>query len=408
MHDEKADLQPDVLVVGGGLAGLSAATAAALAGASTLLFDDRTRHIGHDAQPQDALDSPLAELTQAVTAAGVTVRLDTSVWGCFDGLILAATDRSHTFTLKPSRLVLATGSHDFPLSFPGSTLPGVTFGSRILQESFLNDGIGGQRFAVIGLPEEAELVAKAIIGANGNVVARATIHERLRAEGTESVEALWIDEHRVPCDMIVLAGRQAETELARMAGCRVTYLPSLGFIPVLDACRQSTIAGIFVAGDAASPCSADVAIAEGRLAGIAAAASVGICSTSHVESARDQLSSIAPGRLGRLSSDEDVVVQIGDASAICSCEMVNAGTIRSAVQHGAASINDVKRRTRAGMGSCRGVNCLATIAHLLHADGSVAYDNIEPMTARPPARSISLGQLAALDQPRTARITSPD
>jgi thioredoxin reductase/bacterioferritin-associated ferredoxin len=408
MHDEKVDPKPDVLVVGGGLAGLSAAIAAARVGASTLLLDDRKRHIERGEQPQDALDSRVGALMRAAASAGATVRLDTSVWGCFDGPILAATDRSHTFTLKPSRLVLATGSHDFPLSFPGSSLRGVILGSRTLQESVLSGDIGGQRCAVIGLPEEAELVAKAIMGANGIIVARAASDMRLRAEGADRVEALWIGEDRVPCDMIVLVGRQAESELVRMAGCRVTYFPSAGFIPVLDACRQSTIAGIYVAGDAANPCGAEVAIAEGRLAGIAAVASIGICSASHVDSARNALSSIAPGRLGTLSTDEDVVFQVGDGTVICPCEAVKAGTIRSAIQHGASSINDVKRRTRAGMGPCRGAGCMAPIAQLLHTDGDIAYDNIEPMMARPPARSISLGQLAALGQPRTARSASPD
>lgn len=407
MHDEEVDLQPDVVVVGGGLAGLSAATAAARTGASTLLLDDRERHIEPGEQPQDAFESPVGEHMRVAVSAGAVVRLDTSVWGCFAGLTLAATDRFHTFTLKPSRLILATGSHDFPLFFPGSSLPGVVLGSRILGESEFVDDMGGQRFAIIGLSDEAESVCKAILAANGNIVARATSDAHLRAEGRERVEALWIGEYRVPCDMIVLAGRQAESELARMAGCRVTYYPSVGFIPVLDACRQSTIAEIFVAGDAAKPCGAEVAIAEGHLAGIAAAASIGACSASHVDSARNALSSIAPGRLGTLSMNRALAFQIDDEMVICPCETVNAGTVRSAIQDGASSINDVKRRTRAGMGFCRGVGCLAPIAHLLHVDGNVAYDNIAPMTARPPASSISLGQLAALDHSKRAGSATP-
>lgn len=61
-----------------------------------------------------------------------------------------------------------------------------------------------------------------------------------------------------------------------MVGCRASYSPSGGgFIPILDAHRQGTVKGIFVAGDAAGPCAQEVAIAEGHLAGLAAT-SIGI------------------------------------------------------------------------------------------------------------------------------------
>lgn len=398
MHGGKANLQPDVLVVGGGFAGLAAAVATAQTGASTLLLDDQERRLNDGEPPQDT-SVPLVEGIRAAASAGAVLRLDTSVWGCFAGPIVAGTDLSHTFTLRPRRLILATGAHDAPLYFPGSSLPGVISGRRLRKELLLGADVREHRYAVIGPPEEVESVANAIMRASGEIVARATGRECLRAEGTAYVDALWIDGDRIPCDTIVLAGRQAASELARMVGCRVTYRPSGGgFIPELDSHRQATSAGIFVAGDAAGPCGAEVAIAEGRLAGIAAAASLGVASESDADSARDVLDSLAPDRSVPPAAHRNVVFRDDDAAIICPCEKVDFATIRAAIQHGARSINDVKRRTRAGMGPCQGVGCMAPIAHLLHVDGNVAYDAIEPMTSRPPARPISLGQLAALDQ----------
>jgi NAD(P)H-nitrite reductase large subunit len=82
---------------------------------------------------------------------------------------------------------------------------------------------------------------------------------------------------------------------------------------------------------------------------------------------------------------------------LCRCEEVSVEDVRDAIEQGAVTLNDVKRRTRAGMGACQGIYCVRTIAIMIAAMTGAPASTLEPMTARPPARMISLGNLAKLD-----------
>ncbi len=82
------------------------------------------------------------------------------------------------------------------------------------------------------------------------------------------------------------------------------------------------------------------------------------------------------------------------ACFVCRCEEIEASTIRAAITAGAMTLNDLKRRTRAGMGLCQGLFCLPAMASLLHQETGIPRDQIVPMTARSPVRPISLDQLA--------------
>jgi NAD(P)H-nitrite reductase large subunit len=89
---------------------------------------------------------------------------------------------------------------------------------------------------------------------------------------------------------------------------------------------------------------------------------------------------------------------IADSTLVCRCEEVHADQIRQAMSEGSNTINDVKRRTRAGMGFCQGIFCTRTIAGMLAREAGVAIDSLVPMTARPPARLIPLAALAGSDE----------
>lgn len=81
---------------------------------------------------------------------------------------------------------------------------------------------------------------------------------------------------------------------------------------------------------------------------------------------------------------------------VCRCEEITRGEIAAAVEAGAATVDDVKRRTRAGMGLCQGVYCVPAIADLVAGLGGAPIETLAPFTSRPPVRLISLGRLADL------------
>ena len=83
---------------------------------------------------------------------------------------------------------------------------------------------------------------------------------------------------------------------------------------------------------------------------------------------------------------------------ICRCEEITESEILEAIAEGAVGVNDVKRRTRAGMGICQGIFCVPSIAKLLHAHAAIPLAEIVPMTARPPVRLVPLGRLAEMEE----------
>ena len=92
-----------------------------------------------------------------------------------------------------------------------------------------------------------------------------------------------------------------------------------------------------------------------------------------------------------MSDDLDV-----NSTLICRCEEIRSEEIAVALALGARTVNDVKRRTRAGMGTCQGIFCVPVIAALVAQATGVSIDRVAPMTARPPVRSLPLDALAAM------------
>ena len=89
--------------------------------------------------------------------------------------------------------------------------------------------------------------------------------------------------------------------------------------------------------------------------------------------------------------------QSGGAGAypICRCEVVALEAVERAIAEGARTLDDVKRRTRAGMGLCQGIYCAPELADVLAARTGVGAGAIVPMTARPPVRPLPLDLLAS-------------
>jgi NAD(P)H-nitrite reductase large subunit len=85
--------------------------------------------------------------------------------------------------------------------------------------------------------------------------------------------------------------------------------------------------------------------------------------------------------------------RVPDHTIICRCEEVTLGEIRKAVKDGAAGINDIKRRTRLGMGHCQGRFCGQVINDLL---GMLREEKrpMESFTPRIPVRPVPFKVLA--------------
>ena len=62
---------------------------------------------------------------------------------------------------------------------------------------------------------------------------------------------------------------------------------------------------------------------------------------------------------------EERKMPCGGAAFVCRCEEILLEEIVAAITAGAGTVGDVKRRTRAGMGTCQGIFCVPVIAALV-------------------------------------------
>jgi bacterioferritin-associated ferredoxin len=181
-------------------------------------------------------------------------------------------------------------------------------------------------------------------------------------------------EKQVSADAIAVGyGLVPSVELTQLAGCEHRYDETLGYFRAIRNNRMETmVSGIFVAGDGSQVRGYEAAVNEGKLAAIEVAYQLGKIdqkdANQWIESLEKKLKKMEVfGKiLDGLSKPKPGVLEfVPDHTIICRCEEVTLGEIRKAVGDGAASINDIKRRTRLGMGHCQGRFCGEVINDLL-------------------------------------------
>jgi glycine/D-amino acid oxidase-like deaminating enzyme len=413
------DQECDILVVGAGLAGLSAAIAAAEAGAVVVVLEERRASGGQFAKPLAASHTDTAPdaqfrlgsgLRARAEQAGVRVETDAAVWGAFACDEIAAIVRGQAVTWRPRSLILATGAHEAPVPVPGWTLPGVmTTGG--LQTLVRTQRVSpGERVLIAGngplnLQLGCELLAGGIkpvavldaaprpgisawrdlarmaraapdlvrdgaamllrLKRAGVPVLWGTMLERL--EGDDRVSAAIAGTQRFGVDTVALnMGFQSELNLARALGVTHRFDGAGALVSETDPVGRTKVSGVFSVGDGAMLGGARIAAARGRLAGLAAARDLGFPAPADQAAAAALLRAEAFQRaLWRVYAAAPVA--IADEAVVCRCEEVTASRLRSEIAAGLSSLPALKKATRAGMGRCQGRFCATTIARLCPA-----------------------------------------
>lgn len=315
----------DLIVVGAGPSGLSAAIEAAKKGMRVIVFDENDRPGGqlfkqihkffgskeHKAKVRGFKIGE--ELLEEAAKAGVEVSLNSTVVGMYQDKEITVRQGEEIFHYKGDAIIIATGAAENMVTFEGWTLPGVIGagaaqtmmnlhgvkpGNKILMLGSGNVGlVVSFQLAQCGCEVVALVDAAPRIGGYGvhaAKVARTGVpfylsHTIVKAEGEDHVTGVTIaevDSHfqfipgtekHFDVDTICLAvGLSPMSQLLKMAGCDMVDDPKRGGqVPVVDEYGETSIKGIFVAGDVSGIEEASSAMIEGRIAGITAAKYLG-------------------------------------------------------------------------------------------------------------------------------------
>jgi D-hydroxyproline dehydrogenase subunit alpha len=360
-------------------------------------------------------------------------------------------------------ILLATGAYERQVPFPGWDLPGVvTAGGAqaLLKESLtvphgrvvvagtgplllpVAAGLAAAGATVVGLyeanryaghlrgahrlaayPEKlaeaagyaADLVRFRVPVRSGRVV--------IAAHGTDHLESVTIarldprgaavpgSEKTVRCDTLAIGyGLVPQAELGLELGCRHRISPDGTVALVVDGGQRTSVAGVWAAGEVAAVAGAEVALAEGEIAGrtMAAVLSAARPIPGRLTRARGRGRGFADLVLARHPVPASWIDRIEPDTLLCRCEHVSADAVGQCLAGlGAQDLRTVKLLTRAGMGWCQGRMCgLAIAALAARASDEDPPDRVVraardlfAAARRPIARPVPLGVLAAGYQP---------
>lgn len=425
----------DLLVVGAGPAGMSAALEAVRHGRHPLVVDNRPepggniyawiarnrdrpallRHLGKDYANGGAL---VASFLQEVSNGRITYRSGSRMWRLDPEGEFAVSGPFGTLADKAHRVILATGAMERPMPVPGWTLPGVMGvgaaqllikgGGELPDGPIVILGAGplpllvadqlrrlGRQVAAFVEPAGASrlwstpgswpaaLGAPATATKGAALLAKRVMSRMPVYRNAREIEILGDD---------AVAGLRFAGRIRHEISARVVLLHD-GVVPNLNALLGSGLTAAFsnaqqtwhaassarlhVAGDAGGILGAKAACLTGRMAVLAAL---------DKDVPRDLERRLARERSFRRFIDSafpplQMARRAPDRTVICRCEAITAGDIRAKARFVDGDPNRLKRDLRTGMGPCQGRMCAHAIASVLaeeleRSEGDVGYPRI--------------------------------
>ncbi len=409
-------LQADVCVIGGGLTGMAAATAATEAGASVLLLERQPR-LGGRPLEADA-DHPSVKERVADLAGRPRVRTlcGTHAFGLYEGNLVGAVHDRTLLKVRAGQIIVCTGSRERTFVFPNNDLPGIFPLRGVRRLASLYGVRAGSRAVLLTDNDEGVLAAAGLSRRGIEVVAlidrRPTPGLRgsepwdhfpglkisrgviLGARGGKHLRSVRVaretedgrlepgSEREIACDLLCMAGEPVPAnELLRQGGMRFR----------LEEGRwraEQAVPGLWAAGGAAGTFRDLAQGHEGRLRGAEAAVALGYSSPS-LDTYRRQWESWPEAAAGSSPRAE-----AADGKCfVCFCEDVTAKDLQQALAEGFDHPETLKRYATVGMGPCQGKMCGENVrAACARLTGRGGVGNT---TARPPAVPVELAVLAA-------------
>jgi sarcosine oxidase subunit alpha len=413
------NLSPEVLVVGGGLAGIEAAIAAAETGIRVVLVETNPALGGFESfQGESGYHLAQDSIRRLEQHSNIEVLASTTVSAIYpDGLavcVQSCDDEDfveRSYHVRARATVIATGAGSLPMIFenndrPGIMLPeaaqkmvhlwGIKPGSRVLLAGgddhlaevalqLVDKGVGLAGlvdFRADGPGEEvaARLASKGVTVWSGWTLTGTGGRRRITAATLVTLDGS--DTQTVSCDAIVASsGRYPRHKLLGQVGARMAYDAELNFYLPEKLPPAYQAAGRMLGLE-----EPEAIKAQGRRAAASALQSLGF----DVRQSPEFDSRVNAVSLQPLLSEDAKKAK----TFVCYCHDVSEKNIEQAIVEGFDNIETCKRYTTATQGTCQGGMCEANFAHLLAKKRPELGSRVLP-TTRPPVATISLGSLAA-------------
>ncbi|MBV4551938.1 NAD(P)/FAD-dependent oxidoreductase [Pseudomonas sp. SWRI102] len=444
-------LEIDLVIIGAGPAGMSAAVEARAHGLSVVVLDEQASPGGQiyrqvlqaDARSRAVLGNDYsagATLAADFLQCGARYLPNAAIWQVTPQREVHYLIEGRARVIQGRHLLIATGAFERPMPIPGWTLPGVmTAGAgQILLKSaamvpagpvvlagcgpllyllavqYLRAGIAID--ALVDTSSRRDflrawrLIPGALRGWRDLLKGAALLAElqragirhfrrasNLRVEGEGRASALAFDAgghaHRVPAELILLhQGVVPHTQISWSLRLEHDWSESqLCWIPRRNGAGETSTPGIYIAGDGGAIGGAQVARLEGRLAALAIAGQANRMSALHKTLRRARAARPLIDALYRPPTQGCIP---DDDVMVCRCEEVTAGEIRRYVDLGCLGPNQTKAFGRCGMGPCQGRQCGLAVTQIIAAHRRVPPAEVGYYRIRSPLKPITLAQLA--------------
>jgi bacterioferritin-associated ferredoxin len=457
-----ADKQWDLCVLGAGPSGLEAATAASSCGLDVAVLDEHGGPGGHIymgiESPFAASHMDRGMFLQGNAAlrrfrqSGAEFLPRHTVWFASPREIIARHE-NFSRSIRTRSLIIANGAMERPVPFPGWTLPGVMSagGADLLRRSA--GMIPREPIALAGNGPMILLIAARLlsIGINCSVLLdtgmlKARIKSLLMMPASlfdlpylaEGLRMIWtVLKERLPiiptkkfraygrnrieevicstpsgerrfeaATLLVHEGFIPRTHFSRLMRCRhVWHRTRRYWRPACTGVGASlNTPGVYFTGDGQDVHGADAALLKGHLAGIDAARMLGAVSAAEAKyrsyGACNKLKGLLFARAyaHALFEFDPAMYQVPDETTICRCEQITAGQVKNAIQEGCLDVNDIKTRTRAGMGQCQGRMCGQAVAEIAAATLHISPDRPGMLSVRPPLRPVPMREFCEYER----------
>ncbi|WP_049569463.1 2Fe-2S iron-sulfur cluster-binding protein, partial [Nonomuraea sp. SBT364] len=400
---DKAYLHCEVLVVGGGPAGLAAALAAGECGVRVILVDDRPRLGGDLLSSRVPLDGapPLEWVASAerrlAAMPEVRVLTRTSMIGYYDHNYLVAVERRQAgerlWHFRASRVVLATGAHERSLPFPGNDRPGVMLASAARAYANRYGVRPGRRAVVYACADSGYEAARDLEAAGVEIAAvvdprpgprpgaRCGVITGTTADGDGLLIGVRVGGRHVAADLLAVAGGwNPAVHLFSQSRGRVVFDDGLqAFVPGPSAQAERS------AGACRGLYGTARAIEDGHAAGLEAARGTGGRPTPRPAADREAVA-YGAAYWGELAPDPTAFVDLQ--------RDVTVADLARATGAGMRSVEHVKRYTTAGTGADQGKTSGALVVGVMAALLGATPGQVGTTTYRAPYVPVAFATLA--------------